>query len=206
MAYKMVGETAHEWIGIGVFVLFVCHHVLNLHWGKQLGRGKYSSFRICQTILVILLFSCMIGLAWSGIILSRHVFAGLPLRGAKSVAHVLHLICSFWGFALMGVHLGLHWNMVMGIVRKKTGCGSRLRTLMLRILAVLTALYGIYAFIDRQTGRYMLLQSHFVFYNPVEPLFYFLADYTAIMALFVFLGHYLAKILRLWDNRRRTVR
>ena len=95
MAYKMVGETAHEGIGIGVFVLFVCHHVLNLHWGKQLGRGKYSSFRICQTFLVILLFSCMIGLAWSGIILSRHVFAGLPLRGAKSVAHVLHLICSF---------------------------------------------------------------------------------------------------------------
>lgn len=104
----------------------------------------------------------------------------------------------------MGIHLGLHWNMVIGIVRKKAGNGSGMRTVFLQILAALTALYGVYAFISRQAGMYMLLRSHFVFYNYDEPLLYFLADYAAIMALFVFLGHYTAKILRRRDNCRRA--
>ena len=29
MPYEMVGETAHEWLGMGMFVLFISHHVMN---------------------------------------------------------------------------------------------------------------------------------------------------------------------------------
>lgn len=29
MSYSLIGEQAHEWIGIGMFVLFVLHHWLN---------------------------------------------------------------------------------------------------------------------------------------------------------------------------------
>ena len=29
MAYTLVGEAAHEWIGIALFVLFIFHHILN---------------------------------------------------------------------------------------------------------------------------------------------------------------------------------
>lgn len=29
MAYGLVGEAAHEWIGMGMFALFVAHHILN---------------------------------------------------------------------------------------------------------------------------------------------------------------------------------
>ena len=32
MAYSLVGETAHEWLGIGMFVLFITHHILNSSW------------------------------------------------------------------------------------------------------------------------------------------------------------------------------
>lgn len=30
MAYSLVGEAVHEWLGIGMFVLFILHHVLNV--------------------------------------------------------------------------------------------------------------------------------------------------------------------------------
>lgn len=29
MAFERIGRTAHEWIGAGMFVLFVLHHILN---------------------------------------------------------------------------------------------------------------------------------------------------------------------------------
>lgn len=28
MAYGLVGEAAHEWIGMGMFALFVAHHIV----------------------------------------------------------------------------------------------------------------------------------------------------------------------------------
>lgn len=36
MAFERIGRTAHEWIGAGMFVLFILHHILNLKWSKNL--------------------------------------------------------------------------------------------------------------------------------------------------------------------------
>ena len=32
MAYMLIAETAHEWMGAAMFVLFILHHVLNWRW------------------------------------------------------------------------------------------------------------------------------------------------------------------------------
>ena len=32
MAYELIGSGPHEWIGLAMFVLFVCHHLLNRGW------------------------------------------------------------------------------------------------------------------------------------------------------------------------------
>lgn len=32
MVYSLVGETAHEYLGIGMFLLFIAHHILNIAW------------------------------------------------------------------------------------------------------------------------------------------------------------------------------
>ena len=42
----------------------------------------------------------------------------------------------------------------------------------------------------------MLLKNQFVFFNFEEPLVFFMADYMAVMGLFVFIGHYLTKGLK----------
>ena len=51
MAYSLVGEAAHEYLGIGMFLLFVVHHILNIAWWKNLFRGKYTQIRIVGTVL-----------------------------------------------------------------------------------------------------------------------------------------------------------
>lgn len=201
MAYEMVGQAAHEWIGVGIFLLFLVHHILNISWSKRIFKGKYTAFRMLQTLIAGMLFLCMIGLAYSGVILSRHVFSLLPIQGGRSLARILHMLCSYWGFTLMGIHLGLHWSMIVGIVGKGRN-KSAIRSVFLRGIAIAIAVYGVYVFFARQIGIYMLLQSHFVFFDYEEPLMLFLLDYVAVMGFFVFIGHYLSKILK-WMGRKR---
>lgn len=192
MTYELIGQSTHEWIGMGMFVLFLIHHVLNRKWSGNLIKGKWTPFRIWQTILVLWVLVSMIGSMVSGIILSRSVFSFLPIRSGQSWARIMHLLCAYWGLVGMSLHLGLHWSMMIGMTQKYLGKPSQLRTWILRLLAAGIAAYGVYAFVKRDIGSYMLLKSEFVFFDFEEPLIFFFADYLAIMGLFVFLGHYAA--------------
>lgn len=196
MAYSMVGEVIHEWLGIGIFVLFLLHHILNSQWIQNLWKGKYTLFRILQTVLVILVLVSMACSMLSGIVLSRHVFSFLPIVGGSSWARKLHMLSAYWGFIFLSLHLGLHWSMVTGIVKKMLPKTSAVWLLISRLAGLLITCYGIYAFVKRQIGSYMFLKVHFVFFDFGEPLLLFFLDYMAMMGLFIFLGHYLAGIFR----------
>ena len=59
-------------MGVGMFVLFIVHHILNRNWYKTILKGTYPPFRIFQLILNLAVFAAMIGLMISSIILSNH--------------------------------------------------------------------------------------------------------------------------------------
>ena len=202
MSYGMAGEAVHEWTGMGMFVLFILHHILNRSWTANLGKGRYTSFRILQTILALLILVCMLGSMVSGILLSRYVFAFLHISGFAAAARTVHMLGAYWGFVLMSLHLGLHWNMVVNMAGKK-GTPSAVRTWTARILALAVAAYGIWAFVKRGIRTYMLLQVHFVFLDYAEPLALFILDYMAIMGFFVFAGYYAGKALRRAGSRKK---
>ena len=105
---------------------------------------------------------------------------------------------------LMPLHLGLHWSLMMGMAKKAVKKPSAVRTWILRVLALAIAGYGVFAFVKREVGSYMLLKIQFVFFDFEEPLILFLLDYVAIMGLFVFIGHYLAQILKHCSRKRKV--
>ena len=265
MGYLRIGETVHEWLGITMFVLFIVHHLLNRRWIAEIFHGKYSPFRVFQTALVVLLFLTMIGSAVSGIMVSKHVFTFMDI-GHISFARNLHMLCGYWNFVLMSLHLGLHWIMITGMISRqfaqdsrvlgsnanagteintgpeanpaengnmgsvrnaengntrsdtstenwktgqdttaengntesntKSGNSSRTAVFAARIIAALIAAYGIFVMITRQIPEYLFGTVKFASFNISEPLPLFLLDYLAMMGLFVFAGHYVAKGLR----------
>lgn len=208
MAYELIGEATHEWIGISMFILFVFHHILNWRWHRNLTKGRYSGQRILGTAVNALLLIIMISLMASGIMMSKHAFVFLPINTGTSFARTMHMLASYWGFVLMSVHLGLHWNMLMGMAKRLTSGKKAVGacSVFLKIIAVMIAVYGGYAFHVRQIGDYMLLLTQFVFFDFSEPVIMFLLDYLAIMGLFGCVGHYLSKGLHYLDakyNRRR---
>ncbi len=193
MTYELVGQAVHEWLGLFLFVLFILHHIWNRKWIENIFKRRYTLFSILQTTFVICVFIAMLGSVLSGVILSRHALAFLPITGGRSFARKLHMVSAYWGFTFLSLHLGVHWNRVMGMVKKHLKKTPVVHIWILRIAAFLAAAYGAYAFVKRGIGEYMILKNQFVFFDFDEPLAFFLADYTAVLALFVWCGHYLSR-------------
>lgn len=207
MPYELVGETAHEWIGMGMFLILVLHHILNRKWTGHIGKGKYTPVRIIQTILICLLVVSILGSMVSGILLSRHIFDFINIRGISVFAGRVHMTCAYWGFVLMSLHLGIHWRMILSAAGKwslKSDKEGHRRVWILRISGTAIALYGAYVFVKRNIARYLFLQVHFVYFDYSEPVIFYILDYAAVMGMLVFLGYYLNKGLQTINRKVRT--
>ena len=201
MAYSLVGEAAHEYLGIGMFLLFVSHHILNIAWWKHIFRGKYTLLRVLGTVINLALAMIMLVLPISGMILSRNVFRFLHFNGV-STARTVHLMASYWGLVLMSFHAGMHGNVMMGMIRKDTNpqSPSKIKIWSLRIITVLLAVCGVHAFMKNEIGSYLFLRTQFVFIDFSKPVFFVLKDYFNIIALFALTGYCFAVWLKKCDR------
>ena len=194
MGYHLWGDTAHEWAGAGIFVLFILHHMLNWRWWRGLFKGKYSAARILQVVIDLLVLAAMLGLIVSSVILSNEVFAFLHIRGHMSFARRLHMASAYWGFLLMAAHLGLHWGMFLKITQKTRLSGKR-QPVLPSLLGGAVAVYGVAAMVKRDLPTYLFLRAEFVFLDFGESKILFYLDYLSIMGTFIFLTYFAAKLL-----------
>lgn len=144
MAYSVTGQEVHEWMGVGTFLLFLLHHGLNAAWFRSLTKGRYTPLRVLQATLVLLLLVSVAAQIVSGLAMARYALPFLNIPIPTSTARLLHLACGYWSFLLMGLHLGLHWSIFLGLGRKLRG-GRPLPApgrWGLRILAGAAAVWG----------------------------------------------------------------
>jgi hypothetical protein len=182
MAYILIGQTPHKITGAVLIAAVLIHNILNHAWYKNLLRGAYNPLRVFQTILNFALLTCFAGLAVSGCLLALY-FSGNATRLA-------HMLCAYWGFAFMSLHLGVHWRVIMA----RTGL-AKTNPVILRVIALALAACGLLSLLKTGIWRYMFLQSQFVFFDFEQPIALFFAQYSAMIALFAEIGHYAARIL-----------
>lgn len=205
MAYQVTGQKLHEWFGTGMLVLFLLHNILNIRWYGSLFKGKYTLLRTIQTIINISVLISMLCLGFSGIVLSRHIFAGLPIQGPMAIARIMHLAASYWGFVLMSIHLGFHWSMILGMLhrlwdRKNIPHPS---IWLERFMAIFIAGYGAYCFHKENILSYMFLKQEFVFFDFQQSAVSVFAEYITMMGLWVFISFYTVKGLRKITSQSR---
>ena len=202
MSYSLVGERAHEWIGMGMFTLVIVHNILNRFWWRSQTRNLRvkTPYGMMQKIVICLLVLCMLGSMMSGIYISRYVFRSVFSSGRNTVfADRIHLFCAYWGFTLMGVHLGMHARTILGIRKMKSG-SERMRTVVFAIAAV----YGAVASARRRFWAYFFLQNHF-FAEFEVPLHTYLIDYLFILLMFGFIGFLISEWMIGITKRKRHV-
>lgn len=194
MAYAITGQEVHEWLGTVMLLLFTVHHILNFQWIKNLFKGKYTIIRIFTALINILLLFDIIGLAVSGIMMSGYVFDFLNIQTGMIFARQLHMFSAYWGFILMSIHLGQHWNFCIGALKRiingkiNTGINS-----MLKVLVICVSILGIYSFFEQNIIDYLFLKTHFAFFDFEKNSLLFFCEYIAMMVLFGAMAYYLNK-------------
>lgn len=201
MGYHMTDGRTHEWLGVALCLLFLLHHVLNGGWHRGLLRGKYTPQRVLLTAVDALLTLAMAAIIASSIMVSRYVFRFLDL-GMRATGREMHMVSTMWGFVLTGLHLGLHWNIFLGMARRACkGRAARAGVLAARAVLAAAFVFGAYQFAARGLWMELFMLRDFAFLPYGEPLTLFAASYLCILAMWAAAAHYLGRLVRRMPNR-----
>lgn len=184
MSTAMVREVAHEYLGMAAFALFVAHQFVNRRWWAGLVRGRWNARRFVSTLVDVALSLCIVGQAASALVLSKYALGFLPALDGAWWARIVHLLCSYWGLALLGAHVGMHLS---GIGHKLARRSAALAWAW-RVIGFALAACGTWAFVDLNVASYLFLQAKFAFVDPSAPLWLSVAKYSLIAALFAVVG------------------
>lgn len=198
LAFRSTGRLAHEWLGMGFVVLFLLHLAINFGWCRTLFTGRYSLGRTLNTLTNAALLVAMIVLCFTGVMNSRHVF-GFSQFFDGAYLRQLHSAAAYWGLVIIGVHTGMHWEMISGALRRlaKRGKQSCAAGVVLRLTALLVVACGVWASFDRAMASKLFLGFAFDFWDPSRPLVFFYAANLAIAGTYALGTHYALKIIRI---------
>ena len=200
MAFQVTEQLAHEWLGITMFVLTIVHQVLNRKYYAAIFKGKYSPLRIFQLIVNILLLLTFVCTALSGMMMSR--FATPFMNGIlpSSIVRQGHLALSHWSFVLMGLHLGLHFGIVMSKLKN--------RTVKIILGTVMTGIsvYGFYLFFKSDMLNYMLFKNPFAFLDYDKAWGLVLLENLAMLLAWAFATYLLSLFLRFFTKTYKKSR
>jgi hypothetical protein len=200
MAYQITGNTIHELVGVILFLLFIAHNIFNRRWYKTIFKGKHNVQRKLSIAVNLLFLLSMAVVMISSVPISRDIFSFIPINNDIIILQI-HVMTSYWGFIFMAVHIGMSWGIIINAVRNMTGITStsHIRTIALRIIAVLIVVYGVQTYFERD------MLSRLTIYNPFgwsfdESSMGFLIDHLAIMGIYISGTHYGLKFIRKQDK------
>lgn len=190
MAYHITGSTIHELVGAVLLVLFIVHNILNRRWYKTIIKGKYNIRSILRIAVNLLFLVSMVVVMISSAPISRDIFPFFPINNDMIIRQI-HVLTAYWGFIFMAVHIGLSWGTIINAVRKMTGITgtSRIRTIALRVIAVLIVVYGVQTSFETDMGSKLTIYNPFG-WNFDESTMGFIIDYLSIMGIYICGTHY----------------
>lgn len=179
MAYHLIGDSLHEWLGMILLVLLILHNILDWKWYAGLRKGKYTLVRVIHTAINLLLLLVCTGIMVSAMMLSSTATVLFHLNTAM-LGRKLHMLFTSWGFVLMSAHVGLHWHMVVNAVKNHW----QWHTMIVRFVTLLVSAYGLYAFVVRNMLQRMFLLVEYVSFDYGESFILCIVDHISAMCLF----------------------
>lgn len=202
-AYQLSGPAAHEWIGLTMFALLMAHNGLNWHWYRNMGRvGAGIQSRLSLAVTLVLL-AVTAALLISSLMVSKEIF-GFIRVGNGFLMRQIHTLAAYWVLVLMSVHIGLHWILIMSVVRRMSRCSgpSRLWSALVRLAGAAVMAGGLWASIDRGLGSKLLMRHSFDYWAGSAAGFFI--TYLLIMGLYIGLTYYSLLLLKHCQSAKRN--
>jgi hypothetical protein len=190
MAYHITGNTIHELVGVVLLVFFIIHNILNRRWYKIILNGKHNIRQILSILVNLLFLVSMAAVMISSVPISREIFPSSITNNDMTLLQI-HVMTSYWGFIFMAVHIGISWGTIINAVRRMTGISStsRIRKIVLRVIAVLIVIYGVQTSFERELLSKLTIYNPFGWYND-ESTMGFIIDYLSMMGIYISGTHY----------------
>lgn len=162
MMFSKTGRLIHEFLGLGLFALVLCHLMINKAWFVSLRNGTWPRKRKLQGMLNALLIVVGILAIGSGVSMAR--FLPFPSFLSSVVARRIHMVSVHWGFLLMALHLGMHLSSLRyRFFQRQKEISILFRSFFEQGLPMLLMILGIFYFLKNDWISYLFLQSDFVF-------------------------------------------
>lgn len=154
MNTNFTGMQLHEVLGIGIFVIFAIHKILNFKWIKSIGSNllnkqvkRRNKFLF---ILDIILFLLVMGVIITGICISRYVFSNLYI-GNYGTIRKIHKFLSWWSLILMAIHIGFHLKQMVLYIKNRFKIFKEKKIISILIIAIyiIVSILGIISLIQK---------------------------------------------------------
>jgi len=146
------GIPIHEYIGTGIYILFIIHLAYNYKWIINVSKKLFDrtvDIRIKFMYAVDgLLLAAFIVIGLSGIMISHVIFK----LGIMPVWRPLHSIASAVSIVLLSIHIGLHGNMIINTVKNKIRLPFLVTKIAASVVFVIILCAGIYGDVVSKTG------------------------------------------------------
>jgi len=142
-----LGLLLHEIIGISILFIILFHNLLNLKFIKSM-INNFKKLKIKTKVMFIvdiILTAQILFVVFTGIVISKKLLPGL-IDIDMNISDLHHFIAYTLLFNI-GIHIGLHWSMIMNAFKKmlKIEKENKIRKTVLRLVAFLLAVLGIYS-------------------------------------------------------------
>lgn len=191
IAYYWLGNTAHELVGTGMFVLVLLHNLFNRRWWGNVKKAPREARGWIDVTLTFFLLGAMLALLLTSVLISQTVFSFLRPEGGFTVRQI-HTLAAYWVLILVAIHLGVRWARVMHAARSafKLDEGNRLRAMALRVFAVAIAGHGLQSAFAMEVGSKLTLQMSLEWWDFEASTTGFFLHWISIVGLCIFLTHY----------------
>ena len=199
MAFQVTGDVLHEWLGIGMTVTLVLHHILNRKWYKSIFKGKYSPYRIVMTAVNTLMLAAIALTALSGMSMSGHAVPFMYGLINVMTARKLHLAMSYWSFILMGVHIGLHMKAMTAKLPEKS-------KMIFKVILTGISGVGLRLFLKSGIVNYITFQTHFAFLDYSTAKWLIILQNLAMLMFFVLAGYVLSEVTQKNKDKKYSIK
>lgn len=142
-----ISLTFHEAVGLAVCAVFILHLIINYKWIVGVTKKLFSKTTPAKTrigyLVDFILCVCFLGILISGIDCSKRLFPKFPVLNSKATP--LHFFFGAVMLICVGIHLGLHWNWIKGILTNHGKWNSKIYSSIRSILIVLLSGFGVYS-------------------------------------------------------------
>ena len=142
---NIISMSFHEIGGLVLFGLFIIHLLFNRKWIKSITKRLFDKSIPIKTrisyILNVLLVICWCLVIISGIFISKVVFhfsVGGPWK-------LVHFSCAAFALILIGIHIGLHWNLISNSCKKPLKLLDKFKKPISIICIIFVLISGIYS-------------------------------------------------------------